>query len=292
MYILDTSAIRGISRATLKKAAEKTTVAISTLSVLELASHLNDSNDDTKYSRARGNFLKCQECEILDDPFWLFSQHSQLPANITRKEDRPILTQLIAKVEQSQTLNELAQQTLVYPDGATASCEEVGKRIAKILHEEEKEFISNIQNFYSAAKLDPSLNGKHSLTSDALFETLLSSAKALSAGDNSNLRSKTLLATAPYIGYILHRLYLYANRLQPGEFMLNVDRNDCEDAYISLSLNLNSNDTLVTNDTGTLDALNGTIALLSEKLPEPLSSNYVMSSESFLSLFTSGEAAA
>lgn len=287
MYILDTSAIRGISRARLRAAAERVDIAISTLSVLELASHLNDSDNDDKYLRARGNFLKCQELEILDDPFWMFSQQGDLPVNTTRKEDRPVLQQLIAKVEQSQTLAELGAQTLVYPDGATTSCDEVGKRIAEVLHDEEEGFISSIQSFANIARLNPCQNGNHCLTADALVKTLHGSTDALVTRADSNLRAKTFLATAPYTGYILHRLYLYANRRPVGESKLNIDRNDCEDAYISLSLSLNSDDTLVTSDEGTLDALKGTILLLNEVFPAPFSLNHVMSSEDFLRLVES-----
>lgn len=287
MYILDTSAVRGISGARLRAAAERVDIAISTLSVLELASHLNDSDDDAKYLRARGNFLKCQALEMLDDPFWMFSRQGDLPVNAARKEDRPVLQQLIAKVEQSQTLAELGAQTLVYPDGATASCNEVGKRIAEILHDEEESFVSSIQRFSEIAELTPEQNGTHCLTADALFKILMSSTDTLETRADSNLRAKTFFATAPYAGYILHRLYLYANRRPVGETKLNIDRNDCEDAYISLSLSLNADDTLVTSDEGTLDALKGTILLLNEVFPAPFSLDHVMSSEDFLRLVES-----
>ena len=237
MYILDTSAIRSIPRKTLKLVAEKVDIAVSTLSVFELASHLNDSKDNQKYSRVRGNLLKCQELRIVDDPFWLLSQQTQTSANETRQEDRPMLEQLLKKVEESQTLEHLARQTLIYPDGATASFKEGGKRIAEILHEEEKLYIASVQDLANLMKLDSSLNGSHCLTADTLLGILLHSSK-LSAGQDSNLLAKTFFATAPYSGYILHRLHLYTNRLPVGQSVLNIDRNDCEDAYISLTLNL------------------------------------------------------
>jgi hypothetical protein len=100
---------------------------------------------------------------------------------------------------------------------------------------------------------------------------------------DSNFQAKTFLATAPYFGYLTHRLYHYANRRPPGETILPIDRNDCEDAYISLNLDLYKDDTLVTNDKGTLTALRSTLSLLSEFLPAPLSSSYVMTDSEFLS---------
>ncbi|WP_156444534.1 hypothetical protein [Burkholderia sp. MSMB1826] len=283
MYILDTSAIRAIPRKTLKTVAQKVDLAISTLSVLELASHLNDSDNNEKYLRSRGNFLKCQELRILDDPFWLLSQQNQAPVNATRQEDRIVLEQLIKKVEDSPTLEDFATQTLTYPDGAIASCRDGGKKIAGILHEEEEHYVKSVQDLANLMRLDPSLNGSHNLTADALFGILLHSSKS-STDSDPNLLAKTLFATAPYIGYILHRIYIYANKLPAGESTLNIDRNDCEDAYISLTLDLNSEDTLVTSDKGTEEALKGTIALLNDKFPAPFSSNYVMSTEEFISL--------
>lgn len=282
MYILDTSAIRGISGAKLKAAATKFEIAVSTLSVLELASHLNDSSDETTYLRARGNLLKCQIARVLDDPFWLLSQRTQSSANPTRKEDKFVLEQLMAAAEQSQTLAELKTKTLSYPDGAVASCDDIGKNIAEILKEEEDSFVTHIESLPNLAKLDPSLNGKHKLTSAVLFGQMTAATQSLAAGVDRNIQARTFLATAPYFGYLLHRLYHYANCCQPGEVTLPIDRNDCEDAYISLSLELNAGDTLVTNDSGTLAALRSTIALLNEVLPVSLNSNHVMSNEEFL----------
>ena len=140
MYILDTSAIRGISGAKLGAAAAKVDIAVSTLSVLELASHLNDSPDETTYLRARGNLIKCQIPQLLDDPFWLLSQKIQSSANPTRKEDKIVLSQLMVAAKQSQSLAELEIKTLSYPDGAVASCKDIGKKIEEILKEEEDSF--------------------------------------------------------------------------------------------------------------------------------------------------------
>lgn len=219
---------------------------------------------------------------MLDDPFWLLSQQNQTSVNATRLEDRIVLEQLIRKVENSPTLEDFAKQTLTYPDGAIASCKDGGKKIAEILHEEEEHYIRSVQDWANLMKLDPSLNGSHRLTADALFKILLHSSKS-SVGLDPNLLAKTFFSTAPYIGYILHRIYLYVNMLPLGESTLNIDRNDCEDAYISLTLNLHSDDTLVTSDKGTEEALKETIALLNEKFPAPFSSSYVMSTKEFLS---------
>ncbi|MFG0232933.1 hypothetical protein [Achromobacter sp. 413638] len=282
MYILDTSAIRGISSANLKLAATKFDIAVPTVSVLELASHLNDSPNDDDYSRARGNLVKCKMAQILDDPFWLLSQRIQSSANPTRKEDRAVLGQLIAAAEQSQTLAELETKILSYPDGAIASCRDIGKGIGKILKEEEDSFVAHIKSLPALAKLDLSLNGKHCLSSAEFLEQLLAATLSLSGTSDKDVQIRTFLATAPYFGYLIHRMYQYANRLQPGAAELLVDQNDCEDAYTSLCLDLHGEDILVTNDRGTLAALRNTFTLLNEVIPLSIDSYRVMSNEEFL----------
>lgn len=278
MYILDTSAIRGISSNKLKTAASKFPIAVSTLSVLELASHLNDSSNDDDYLRARGNFLKCQIPHMLDDPFWLLSQRIQSPVNPTRSEDKAVLGQLITAVEQSQTLAELNTKILSYPDGATASCRDIGIEIKEILKQEEDSFVSHIQSLPPLAKLDPTLNGKHCLDAKVFLEQLIAVTQSLSESQDTTIKARTFLATAPYAGYLIHRTYQYANRLPPGEEVTSVDPNDCEDAYISLCLDLHEGDILVTNDQGTLTALRSTVKLLNEALPSSTISNCVISS--------------
>lgn len=266
----------------LKAAATKFPIAVSTLSVLELASHLNDSSNDEGYLRARGNLLKCQIPQMLDDPFWLLSQRIQLSANVTRREDRVVLGQLITIVEQSQTLSELDAKMLSYPDGATASCRDIGRAIEEILKQEEDSFVSHIRSIPALAKLDPSLNGKHSLNAATFLGQLAAVTQSLSATHDPNVQARTFLAMALYSGYLMHRTYQYANRLPPGKELLSVDPNDCEDAYISLSLDLHGDDILVTNDQGTLAALQGTIDLLNEALPLSITTERVISNAEFL----------
>lgn len=282
MYILDTSAIRGISSAKLRTAASKFDIAVSTLSVLELASHLNDSSDDSCYLRARGNLLKCRIARVLDDPFWLLSQLIQSSVNPTRMEDKIILCQLMAAAEQSLTLATLERKTLSYPDQVVVSCSDIGNRIAMILREEEVSFVAHIESLLLLAGLDPSLNGNHLPTASEFFRQLIAATRSLPGTADGNVQARAFLATAPYFGYLINRMYQYANRRSPGQVALSIDRNDCEDAYISLNLDLHGEDILVTNDKGTLSALRSTIQLLNEVLPFPIDSAHVMSNEEFV----------
>jgi len=283
MYILDTSVIRSISKKKLLVAAETANIAVSTLSVLEIASHLNDSSDNAKYVRVRGNLLKCQIPTLLDDPFWRLSELLQSVADPTRKEDKVVLQRLMAAVADSGTVEALETKTLLYPDGASTSCREVGARIKAILKEEEEAFVSHIKSLAVHANLEPSQNGQHRLTSQALIGHITTVTQSLPMNTDRHLPAKVFLATASYFGYSLHRLYQYANARPRGERELHFDPNDCEDAYIALNLDLHSSNTLVTNDSGTFEAIRGTAALLNEILPNIIDpKRVVMSDTEFL----------
>lgn len=283
MYILDTSAIRGIGGAKLRLASENgLDLSVSTLSVLELASHLNDGNQAADYAKARGNFLKCRIPRMLNDPFWALAKSIGFNANPTRAEDLQMLGHLLDAVESSPTLDDLSKIKLNYPDGATALCVDIGTSFSAILAEEEQNFVSHIKALAEDRNLDPSCNGRHSLTSAELVKQLTKEARSLAPGTDYNLQARSFLATAPYFGYLLARLYTYANLRPIGESELRIDPNDCEDAYICLNLDLQTNDVLVTNDKGTIKALRSTFAMLNEVLPAKIPKTQVMNIDDFV----------
>lgn len=288
MYILDTSAIRGISRDNIITASTHFNIAVSTVSVLELASHLTDSPGSNAYSRARGNLLKCQRVRILDDPFLRLAQRTGLPVNGTRREDAIALRQLLDAVNQAETLVQLERMTFTYADGTPASFSGIGERIGEALRNEEDQYVRHIRSLPGLLGLDPYQNGTHNPTSAELFRQLNTVTESLYTINYGTSIDDMFSATVLYFGYILSRMYQYADRCLPGEVgevELQVDRNDCEDAYISLNLDLRENDTLVTNDRGTQHALRRTITVLRENgyLPEIR----IMSNDEFLSAIMS-----
>jgi len=283
MYILDTSAIRRINGKQLREIASMgVDIAASTLSILELASHLNDDDASTNYARAKGNFVKCSILRMLNDPLWTVSQNLGLDVNVTRQEDKLMLAQLINAVEASETPAELSNVVLKYPDGATTTCVDIGKRIAEELRTEESNFVKHIETLAVKYKLNPCANGRHTLTSTYLVTELTKNTQRLTPGADHNRQAKAFFATASYFGYLLSRLFLYANKRPVGETKLNIDPNDCEDAYISLSLDLLTSDVLVTDDKGTIDALRHTFSLLGEFLSAKIEPTRVLSVTEFL----------
>jgi hypothetical protein len=250
--------------------------------VLELASHLHDSLEVANYLRARGNFLKCAIPRMLEDPFVLVSQRTGTSVNPSRHEDKIILGQLIEAAQQSSTPSELDQKTLTFPDGVIASCKSIGTQIAGGLKEEETNFVSHVQSLSTIIRLDPALNGQHSLSIENMVQSLISATQHLNSDFDGNVQSSAFLANAPYAGYLIHRLYRYANARPVNEETLTIDPNDCEDAYIAACLDIRAGDTLVTDDTGTIEAIRNTITALNTVLLVPIESSRVMSNAEFL----------
>ncbi|MEQ9745166.1 hypothetical protein ABRQ05_12740 [Pectobacterium actinidiae] len=282
MYILDTSALRGISRKNLEDAAKNHVMSISTISILEMASHLNDSPAPSKFLRLRGNFLKCKNFNIIDDPFWVLSEKINLSVNITRKEDKYVLLQLIKLVEDSTTQDELSQKKLTFPNGDTALCNYIGEDISKILKEEENRYIDDIYKMAKKIDLPPSMNGKHVLTEENLISAQIMCAEGLAGDMKIDSRVSSFCATCIYTGYILSRLYFYANARSRGIEEFAIDRNDCEDAYICLNLDISNDNILVTNDKGTISAIKNTIKLLNTSFNNQIMEDRVIDTTEFL----------
>jgi hypothetical protein len=284
MYILDTSALRSISKANLEKGCAKYDVRISTITALELASHLNDTSETKQFLLNKVNFLKCKFPTLLHDPFWEFSKRIDALAqtNPTRQDDMPILIELIRVMDGVYTLDELSNQYLSYPGGEKVSCENIGATISAMLAEEENSYVSHVNYLASKLKLDTQNNGSHTLTADNLLQILISCADETAGRDNSNLRAKTFFAIALYSGYVISRLYGYVNKRQFGEESLSIEKNDCEDAYICLHLDLDRDDILVTNDKGTLAALRQTLSLLTSCLPAEINQLRAINVEEFV----------
>lgn len=274
MFVLDTSVLRGLSRKDIISVCGRFEVAISTLTVLELASHLGDG-EEIGYLRARGNLIKCKYPKILDDPFWALASDTSLIPNPTRGEDRLMLTQLIDAVEQAETLMDLGTKRIFYPDGQVTSCNDLGTRVSAILHDEEKHYVKGIESLSARACGRP-------LTPGSLFEEISYVVNKLASSQDFESKGSIFLAVAPYVGYMISRLNYYEGlRTSEGQ-ALQIDLNDCEDAYIALHLDLSRNVTLVTNDKGTIKALSEVCKLLSELLSVDVGRGCFITGEEFL----------
>ena len=68
-YILDTSAIRALSREKLQALAKLQSVGVSPVTFYELMCHLDETDEKKDFGRQRGQVLKCGLVPMLPDPF-------------------------------------------------------------------------------------------------------------------------------------------------------------------------------------------------------------------------------
>lgn len=280
MYILDTSAIRSIKRQTLEDISSRHDVAISTISVLEIASHLHDSEKNESYLRIRGNFLKCALPRMINDPFWELSEKTGMFANKTRKDDSDVLKRLLEIVKSHDDIGTLNDAEIINPEGMRAKCKDIGIHISGVLKDEEDQFLVQVNRYAEKLKL----TGPK--TEDIVFkpEDLLACIVGFSNKlvDDPLAKAAVFCSSAPYVGYVLHRLYRYVNARPTGVSEFHIDRNDCEDAYICLHLDLMSEDVLVTEDQGTLEAIGKTMEFLNSLFPKKIEFKYAITLAEFI----------
>lgn len=218
---------------------------------------------------------------MLDDPFWAWSTKLGSRVNKSRQEDKPALIELVQIVSRSDSLHQFSEQRIALPNGGTISCREIGNGIAVSLQEEEKDHQNRMIAKFKSLRLDPSMNGQHSLTDEAFLGILLALSTTF-AHDDWFLAARAGLATAAYTGYMVCRAYFYANKRPKNVSEVNIDPNDCEDAYICLHIDLAQRDVLVTSDKGTIEALTRTTDLMNARLKPEVPRRCVMHTDEFL----------
>jgi hypothetical protein len=129
---------------------------------------------------------------------------------------------------------------------------------AEILLGEERSYVNRMERLLKEARFFSEPGAPYTITKEVLLANLEQAGRG-SPPDMSISRRRALrkaMAQAPYIGYMLHRLYERKNK--GGK----IDVNDYEDALICLAIDWAVGDVLVTSDEGTIEALQGTARLL------------------------------
>ena len=274
MYILDTCAIRSISRKKLESAIRNgADLSVCPITCCELASHLIKAPEDD-YAIALSNFLKCRVPRLLDDSAVLWAERAGVPhsVNQSRRDDRGLLEQMLGIVSKTGSLDDLHAKYLRYPDGVLCPLVDCGKVFELILRTEEDWYVDRMKRLLSGSEFFRPRNGQYRVTKEILLANLARVGRGMSE-DLSISPGEAIskgLAQAAYIGYMLYRLYRAKNSGRN-----DIDRNDYEDAIICLAIDVYAGDVLVTGDKGTISALMDTMAQLQ-------SMDCVMSTEDFV----------
>ena len=296
--ILDTSSLISIGGKHLEVASNKADICISPISIYELLCHIDEheAGEDT-FSRRKGNLLKCKILRVLDDPF---AAHAVLvgareSVNPTRFEDKIVLPQLIENLNRSQNLEEFYLTEVQYPNGEYAPVKDVAEKCRNVWEEEKDIYEKNIEYFHKKLMDGIRIEDLEKMQPHEFVKLAMGCAHKLAQDykedgiEDSNLVSKVFASIYLYSGYRLAKTKYYMMKAYKNRTKFQIDRNDTEDCYICLHLDLVENCIFVTDDKGTQNALKESLSCLEEisrqkSIPIPINIR-IISSDEFRMLF-------
>jgi len=268
MYILDTNALKSISKQELELICKNNNITISHITFYELLKHIDETNNGKNFNNQKGIVLMCKLPRILLDSFTLhaISVGAEKDVKPSKYEETTIIQQLLEKLEKSNTLEGFYHKHIIYQDGAKFACHDVVQNIKKELEANKSEYsklLNNIKSMLIEQRL-----GKNT-TPDFIYNNInmcinhLKTTYIEKDGIHDNdLLSKVYNSIYIFYGYTIIRAL---ECIENGNFNnkeYKIDPNNFEDARIIFHLNLISNDALITNDGGIIKAFKRTIEAL------------------------------
>jgi hypothetical protein len=257
-YILDTSAFRAISAATLAAASQEARLLVSPFCFWELLTHLEDEG---QFDRVKGNLMKFRHVSVLDDPWASVERDVVLPGDevLKRPDDCELVYAILAALRDSASVPQFYAKHI---RDSRHQAREIGGCVARagdVLKAEEQQFQEYVTKIMAVVR-----DGLVSLATpaDRHRGTLqIVDAWWIQLGnrvDRSELvRERLEERTYVFSSYVLH---LAADYLKRGS--TNVDRNDFEDAKFCQHLALGAEMTAVTADVALQRCLQDTLAVL------------------------------
>lgn len=292
MYILDTSALRGIGKDKLIKIKTLYDIAISPISFYELLCHLDEGRGEDSFVRKKGQIMKCAIPRILHDPFayHAISIGAMHVANTTRFEDSTIVAKLLLNLEQATSLKEFYASSVVYPNGEKAQCSDIAKNCRDVFDDETRKYLQhldiirkNILKFFPDCPQNGLTTSELSSTIKGTINQLISEYRTKDKITDELLPLRVVSSIYMNKGYTISRVIKYMQKAHNSGTDFIPDPNDCEDSYISMYLELFKCHTLVTDDDGTLIALNETRKAFQESFDNSLKiKSQVLSKNEFI----------
>lgn len=266
-YVLDTSAIQGISRERLERAAQTATLKMCPLSFWELASHLDEvvgeDAPESSFRKRRGQVLKCRVLGLLDDPF---AEHAvavgaEALVNPSRFEDRLVIPQVLDALDACETLADFSARTVEYPSGERAGLKDLGVNARRVLAQDEEAYRDHVRRIAETLSTQLGIDRVRTLSDDDFVKLTFAASKELEKRYQDDgvatEQLSALVASSVYLhaGYKLARATKALISAGGNLNGLAIDSNDFEDGAIVLHIGLVSNRTLVTSDLGAIKAL-------------------------------------
>jgi hypothetical protein len=258
-YVLDTSALKGLGRKEIEKAAQHARVCVSPLSILEMLCHLDEPWDppeddpQTTYLRRRGNLLKCRSLCLLPAPIADFTTRIGHPDKIneTWHQAAELCASLLEKLAHHDNPSDFYASTIIDSDGSSRPVKDVVPQCSAVLEEAESDYVDHMEDWVTS--LDANCPGWSEFEADDFIEVVADECRAMC--DEFGLEESEDLVRCgaslyPYFGYMFSR----AQKCDAS-----IDANDTEDGLLCLHLGLDMPRTFVTSDPGSANALQNSI---------------------------------
>ena len=244
-FLLDTSSYRALSATTMKKLRSlNIRLVTSPYCFWELLTHLDEKE---QFDRFKGRFMNFKFLEILDDPLAQIELSLGVKDNarLKRVPDTDIVYGALAALREARDLEQFYASYVKDSNGELRLLRESAERTRKILENEERRFVSFVEDFVSALRDGTVRIEKDEEFQRAFFDLVNGEVQVLESrgADGDELRYKVIEYFYFYFSVILRLAeYYHKNRT------FKVNWNDYEDSRIVLHLALNTPYNFVTGD--------------------------------------------
>jgi hypothetical protein len=263
-YLLDTSAFRALSGTILKNLRGKGYILLGSPYVFwELICHLDEAV--LNFERRKGQLMKFEFVDCLDDPRSNIEM-KLLPSKYhERVSDAELIHAVLRKLKGSSSLATFYSSYIEDSKKRIRRIAECAHVARETLEREQQKYRYYVENIVELL----SLNQMSLATARDQHERILSSVDGYmrvlegQGTSDTDLNESIIRHTYIYYSYIIHRamnLCQNGNTIPPA--------NDYEDGRMCLHLTLGTSYNFVTDDAGTVEALKGTLSLLT-RLDDP-----------------------
>jgi hypothetical protein len=222
------------------------------ISFYELVCHLGPID----FLRSKANVLKLSVCQVLDDPLAELAEDLGCPqaANSSRFEDRRAIPLLLPELQQASMYQDFCRRSVLV-DATSRSVGDIASSAEAYLSAQEVAFVERVGNTRDGIRRLYTRGDRLELSGLEFCRESTRLARGL-VQDFSTVGCQVRFAEAADrtllgAGYAVARALRYA-RLSDDAM---IDGNDLEDFFLCLHLGVTSGRVMVTNDSGTRDAI-------------------------------------
>ena len=280
MDIFDTSALRAISLLNLRALSWTRDIVLSPISVCELLCHIDEPYKDldaiASFHYWRSQLFKATLLGILHDPYAQHAIHvgaTSLGKN-TKFEEKEIAIRTLDALSESDSLNTFYSKHIKLSSTEFGRASGCGVRARDILKSAEDEYLERLHRLKSMLEHDAGVADLSNISETEFWGVLQKSfAEMLKHYESEGVKIDNQpfrIVNSIYIhyGYTIARIVHYFRK--QGITNFSPERNDTEDSWLVLHLNMFNDDLFVTNDKGQFEAVMKALSVFKETFRQDL----------------------